>query len=253
MTYNIKYDNKNDTLNHWDKRKHTLVKLINHYGPSFLGTQEGLLHQIEYMDMALIDYDFVGVARKDGKKKGEYSALFYNKLQFSPIKSGTFWLSSSPDEPSVGWDAALERICSYGLFEEKRTYKKIWVFNTHFDHVGKNARENSVALILKKIKQLNTQNYPVLLIGDFNLQPNETPIIHLMTQMDDGLKNSKSPFYGPSGTYNGFQNKPITRRIDYVFSKGVSVISYEHIDDRLASNRHISDHLPVFMTFKNLE
>jgi len=252
MTYNIKYDNKNDTLNHWDKRKSKLVQLINHYQPSFVGTQEGLHHQVQYLDSSLVHYNFVGVGRKDGKKKGEYSALFYDKNHFTLLSSSTFWLSEAPDHPSVGWDAALERVCSYGLFEENKTSKKIWVFNTHFDHIGKEARSNSVKLILQKMKQLNPNNNPVLLLGDFNLHPNEAPIGIIKSQMDDGLEISETPFFGPPGTFNGFENKPITRRIDYIFSKRVNVKSYEHIDHRLHSDRHISDHLPVFMKWETL-
>ena len=71
MTYNIKYDNTNDTINNWNDRKATLINLILHYNPSFIGTQEALHHQVNYIDKGLSNFSFVGVGRDDGNHKGE--------------------------------------------------------------------------------------------------------------------------------------------------------------------------------------
>ena len=63
------------------------------------------------------DYKYVGVGRDDGNRKGEYCAIFFNEKKYKLLKNSTFWLSERPNEVSIGWDAALERICTYALLE----------------------------------------------------------------------------------------------------------------------------------------
>ncbi|MEM8889234.1 MAG: endonuclease/exonuclease/phosphatase family protein, partial [Bacteroidota bacterium] len=140
MTYNLRYDNPNDGENRWDLRKEFLRDQLKFFEPDVMGIQEGLKHQLDYLDGELSAYSYIGVGRDDGKEKGEYTAIFYKADKLSLIRQSTFWLSESPDEISVGWDAALERICTYALFEEKAGGAKFYVFNTHFDHRGEKAR-----------------------------------------------------------------------------------------------------------------
>lgn len=249
ISYNIRYDNKGDTINNWNDRKATMAALIQHYDADIVGTQEGLHHQITYLDSALPGFSYLGVGRDDGKEKGEYTAIFYNTDKFKVLKTNTFWLSETPEKVSVGWDAALERICTYALFEDLDTKKQFWVFNTHFDHIGTKARTNSAQLIYKKINEINTDDLPVILMGDLNLTPDTEAIQFFKKYLTDAKDISKKPFYGPVGTFNGFkQDRILKDRIDYFFVKNVKVLSYTHIDDRMANNKHISDHLPVLMT-----
>ncbi|HZJ19816.1 MAG TPA: endonuclease/exonuclease/phosphatase family protein [Pricia sp.] len=251
MTYNIKYDNVNDTVNNWNDRKEKLVELIEHYGPSFIGMQEALHRQVAYIDSSLTDFSYIGVGREDGKQKGEYSEIHYDSTQYKVLEHHTFWLSDTPDKPSVGWDAALERICTYGLFENLESGEKLWVFNTHFDHKGDTAREESAELIVKKIKEINTDNLPVVLTGDFNLTPDEKPIHLIKNYMQDGQEITSTPFYGTSGTFNGFEpDRILDHRIDYIFVKNLKVENYMHIDDRMENLKYISDHFPVLATLK---
>lgn len=247
ITYNIRYDNPNDGDNIWDNRKSKMASLLNYYEPSFFGIQEGLLHQVEYLDSCLTAYEYIGVGRDDGKQKGEYCALFYDTRSYKVIIDSTFWLSEAPDTPSSGWDADLNRICTYGLFENLDTQKRIWVMNTHFDHRGEMARQNSARLISQRIEQMNRDHLPLVLMGDFNATSEQKPIQILKAHLSDALEISEKPFYGPPGTSNGFRNEEIVRRIDYLFTRNVKVLSYAHIDDRLDNNNHISDHLPVLL------
>ena len=99
--------------------------------------------------MQLKDYNYIGEGRNGGNS-GEYSAIYFKSEKISLKEKETFWLSETPGEVSVGWDAALERICTYGLFLDKKSGQDFWVFNTHFDHIGSIAREKSAELILKK-------------------------------------------------------------------------------------------------------
>ncbi len=167
------------------------------------------------------------------------------------IESSTFWLSDTPDKVSVGWDADTQRICTYGLFEHLVTKNIIWVFNTHFDHIGKIAQENSAKLLSDTIQKINKEKWPVVLMGDFNVTPEQKPIGILKSNLSYALEISEKPLYGPNGTYNDFKNKAVEERLDYIFVKGLKVKSYVHINERLNNNRQISDHFPVLINIQN--
>lgn len=245
MTYNIRLDLASDGENRWDNRKEMLAGQVLFYEPDFMGVQEALHNQMDYLDKNLRAYDFIGIGRDDGKQQGEYSAIFYNSAKFDILEQHTFWLSETPDKPSKGWDAAYNRVCTYGLFRDKITRQKLWVFNTHFDHVGNMARVESAKLILKKIKEVNKQNLPVVLTGDFNLEDCSESIKLISAEMNDAKKSAKQTF-GPAGTFNAFEfSKPVTKRIDYIFTKGITVTKYAVLSDS-DHCRYPSDHLPVY-------
>lgn len=246
MTYNLRLDAASDGDNRWDARKALLANQVLFYEPDFMGVQEALPQQMTYLDSTLTAYDYIGVGRDDGKSQGEHSAIFYNKSKFKVLENHTFWLSPTPDKPSKGWDAAYNRVCTYGLFENIKTKQKFWVFNTHFDHVGNVARMESAKMILEKIKAVNKQKLPFVLTGDFNLTDDNESIKRILTELDDSKQVSKLK-HGPSGTWNAFEfDKPVTERLDYIFvpKKGVTVTKYAVLSD--SNNKHyLSDHLAV--------
>jgi len=251
MTYNIKYDNPRDSVNNWDNRKDEVVLLMKHYRPQIFGVQEALLHQLIDLDEGLSNYSRIGVGRDDGKEKGEFSAIYYNSELLSVMSQSTFWLSDTSDEVSMGWDASYKRVCSYGLFKNKLSKQEFLVFNVHYDHKGELAREKSSELILERIKKINKNNYPVILMGDFNAQVEDVPIKTITKAFDDGSKLARNGIYGPVGTFTGFEIDIIPeKRIDFIFVKGFKVDKYSHIDDRKMDNNYLSDHLPVFIEFK---
>jgi len=248
MTYNIKLDYPKEGANSWIQRKPFLVNQVKFYNPDFLGVQEALPNQMRDMESLLVDYNFVGVGRDDGKDSGEYSAIFYNKKSFKVIEASTFWLSENPEKVSMGWDAVCNRVCTYALFKNKKTKQKFWVFNTHFDHVGKKARINSAKLIIQKITKFNKKEYPVILMGDFNSEPETETIRFIKNYLNDSQEVSFSEPFGPSGTFNGFKfHEPVTRRIDFIFvSSDVKVNKYAILSDSKDCN-YPSDHLPVYV------
>lgn len=248
ISYNLRFDNQNDGENKWDLRKDFLAQQLHFYSPDFFGTQEGKLHQLQYLKNNLTDYDYVGRGRDDSENQGEFSALFYNKNKFKVIEQATFWLSETPDKVSKGWDAALERICSYGLFEDIKTKQKLYVFNTHFDHMGEVARLNSAHLIIEKINAINTQKFAVILTGDFNSEPDSKPYLYLASQMNDARSISKIAPFGPAGTFNNFEfHKPVTTLIDYIFTSknNIEVLKFAVLSDS-KDCKYPSDHLPVY-------
>ncbi len=246
MSYNIRLSIDSDKENSWENRKQDAIALMSYYHPDVMGVQEALWQQMNDIKNGLKGYDYIGVGRDDGKQKGEFSAIFYNAEKLKVLKSGTFWLSETPDVPSKGWDAALNRICSYALLKEMKSGKEFWAFNIHFDHVGNLARVNAAKLILEKIKSFNQKSLPVVLTGDFNLTEDSEPIRILSQNMNDSFYHSATPHYGPKGTFQGFDIQKISNeRIDYIFVKKFKVLSNRTINDRRENLLYPSDHFPV--------
>lgn len=246
MTYNIRLSLESDKENSWDNRKEDALALLSYYHPDYFGVQEAVPQQMTDIKTSLKDYDYVGVGRDDGKNQGEYSAIFYDKTKLEVTKSGTFWLSETPDKPSKGWDAAYNRVCTYAFFKIKKTGKQFLAMNLHFDHVGDVARVNSAKLILEKIKTLNPKNLPLTLTGDFNLTDDTEPIKIISKTLDNVYYHSKTPHYGPYGTFTGFDiNTAPKERIDYIFVKGFDVLSNRTINDRRENLLYPSDHFPI--------
>lgn len=247
MTYNIKYANENDGDNSWSYRKEHLRNQLRFYEPDIFGVQEALLGQLEFIQEGLPNYNFSGEGR-DGKTSGEYSAIFFNTQKYELLKEGTFWLSETPGKVSKGWDAAYPRICSYLQLKDQVTGQKFYVFNTHFDHVGDQARQESARLIISKIGEINTESLPFILMGDFNLEP-DTPEIRLLSETFSETKAAANLVFGPAGTFNAYHfMEPVKRRIDYIFtSKGdFEVLKYGVLSDS-KDLKYPSDHLPVMV------
>ena len=252
MTYNIRMATESDGDNAWSKRKEFLTSQVLFYAPDVMGVQEALPQQMTYLSENLTGYKHVGVGR-EGENKGEFSAVFYNADKFEVLKSDTFWLSETPEKISTGWDAALPRICTYALFKDRKDNTEFYVFNTHFDHIGVEARKQAAALILKKMNALNTEKVPVFLTGDLNLEPDNDPIAVLKTELNDTHELAPLGSFGPSGTFNGFKfDEPVTTRIDYIFQGKTNksqILKHAVLSD--SKNLHYaSDHLPVYVLVK---
>lgn len=251
MTYNIRYDNPKDGINKWDNRKENLIDLINFYSPDVFGIQEGLFNQVAFLNQNLPNYSFYGIGRDDGKNKGEFSAIYYKKDLFEVLVDSTIWLSSSPEKVSVGWDASMERICSFVLLKHKTKNISFWVFNTHFDHIGKKAQYESAKLISKTVEEVNVNNLPFFLIGDLNVTPEEETIKFLKDKFADSFDISETKPYGQKGTFNNFNYlKTAESRIDYIFtdSKHIGVLKHHTIGD-YNNQLFPSDHFPVLIEF----
>ena len=252
MSFNIRYDNPKDGKQNWHHRKANVVRMINFYDLDIIGMQEVLVHQLNYLKENLNQYNSVGVGRKDGKEKGEFAPVFYRKDRYEELKSGTFWLSETPDKVSKGWDAALERIASWVVLKDKYTGKEFIFINTHFDHRGKKARVESSKLLKRKVKELSG-NLPMILTGDFNLVP-ESEGIQILLKADgkNTVVNSSDVSrynYGPDWTTCGFDNRPFEERkvIDYVFLKNVSTVHRYAVIAEMLNDLFLSDHCPVFV------
>jgi len=250
ISCNIRYDEPADGRNNWYNRKKALVDfLVSPFSndalqPLVLGIQEGLHHQVMYIDSLLGNYSFTGCGRDDGGQKGEYCAIFYNQDKVSVLSSGTFWLSETPDKPSRGWDAALPRICTYALFQSNPEGTPFYVFNCHLDHMGVQARKESVRLMEYMIQKINYRRYPVIVMGDFNMVPEDLPWTNPATQWSDSWLSAEEK-EGPVGTFHAFGKEEKHRRIDYIFLRGIEVLSSRHLSVSQNSGTFLTDHLPV--------
>ncbi|MEI9918814.1 MAG: endonuclease/exonuclease/phosphatase family protein [Bacteroidota bacterium] len=238
MTYNIRLDVASDGVNQWSNRKEKLPALIQKYDPDLVGLQEAMHHQLMEILKALPQYGYIGVGRDDGKEKGEYSAILYRKDRFTLQSQSTSWLSETPDVPgSKSWDAAITRVLTRGIFLDKKNNKKFIYFNTHFDHIGKEARKNSASIIVEAIRK-ESAGLPVIVTGDFNSQPTEDPY----KVVKDFLSDSRS---GEQGTFCTFKvNGAPCTLIDYIFYKDLKSSDYKVITDN-DGTYYPSDHLPV--------
>lgn len=219
-TYNIRNKNSYDSLqgNVWQVRSKVICDLINFEQPDIFGTQEALIGQIRDMLPLLDGYRYIGVAREDGHLSGEHSAIFYKVDRLQLIDSGNFWLSTTPHQPSKGWDAACVRICSWGEFKELSSGRHFFFFNLHMDHVGVEARRQGAQLVVRQIDSI-AHGLPAILTGDFNVdQTNE--IYSIFTQqghLTDSYEAAPLRLC-ENGTFNSFRSDlKTTSRIDHIF------------------------------------
>lgn len=248
MSFNIRYDNPDDSLNNWQYRKDVAAKTIKSQNADIVGAQEVLVNQLNDLKSRLPEYNAIGVGREDGIEKGEYSAILYKKDRFKEIKSGYFWLSETPEVAgSKGWDGACERIATWAILEDISSKKQLFFINTHLDHVGKIARQEGVTLLLSRANAL-AKGLPIIMTGDFNATP-ESDVIKHVTDVNspEHLIHSKDIAVEKSGTdwtFHGFGKVPMERRefIDYVFvSKGIKVAKHSVLPEKL-DDVFISDH-----------
>lgn len=251
MTFNIRYNNAKDSINAWPNRKEFAASQIAFHQAHIVGLQEALNGQLLDLEQSLPNYKYLGVGRDDGKTKGEYSAVLYDSLRLQAIKSETFWLSETPQVPgSKSWDAAITRVVTWVLFKDRKTKKQFYLFNTHFDHVGKVARKSSATILLNKVKEI-ANGKTAIITGDFNAHPSDEPIQVIMDagnplRFTDSKAISQQPHYGPTGTFNAFTNKETSDQpIDYIFIKGKATVLQHATLSQTWQGRFSSDHFPV--------
>lgn len=243
MTYNVKISGSG--LRSVETRLPLIVNNIKLNAPDSFGIQEADKNWVEGIAEKTDDYAHVEKHREDGIEKGEASAIFYLKEKYELVDSGHFWLSETPDEPSFGWDAACERITTWVILKDKGTGFTYAHFNTHFDHVGSQAKAESVALLSAKIAEI-APDIPVVLTGDFNLREGSSNYSNLVSC---GLKDTKylAERYDNHATYHGYNVvMPNTKPIDFVFVNGyVSSVKSSRINSSFINHIFASDHFPV--------
>lgn len=253
MSFNLRYNNPADGVNAWPNRRDWVGNLIRFHEADVIGVQEALLGMLTDLDARLPGFARVGVGRSDGRTAGEFSAILYRTDRLTVEDSGTFWLSPTPGVVgSRGWDAALERVATWARFRDRQSGCRHLHLNTHFDHVGEQARQESARLIRRMLPTLSA-GLPIVVTGDLNTDP--TSVAYRILTRDtvpgavpplaDAMFASQRGHYGPTSTWTEFRAIEPGRRIDYVLvSSRVAVLSHGILTDRW-DDRFPSDHLPV--------
>ncbi len=241
MSYNIRYGDAKDGTNSWPMRYVATFDMLKDQAPDVFGVQEALDYQVLYIEQ-MCGYEYVGVGRENGKKEGEHMAIFWNKKTVSMTKWGTFWLSETPDKPSMGWDAACKRTATWALMKCKKTGKKFYFVNTHLDHQGTEAQVNGMKLVVEKIAEINKEGLPVVLTGDFNVTPDSKALVELDARMQSARKIADKT--DNLGTYNGWGKSD--GMIDYIYVSGFSSCpEFQTVTKRYQDRKFVSDHYPV--------
>jgi endonuclease/exonuclease/phosphatase family metal-dependent hydrolase len=198
----------------------------------------------------LQEYSYTGIGRDDGKQDGEYTAIFYKKSRFSLLGTDNFWLSETPEYPSLGWDAVCIRICTYVKLSDNITKKEFIHYNTHLDHVGQTAKVEGAKLIKKRVFD---NKMPAVITGDFNFHENSAPYNEMA---GEGIKDAKysaelSMSYGTFHKYGAIETIEQNSPIDYIFYTGndFKILEYKVLVNG-SEGEHASDHYPVLVTLK---
>lgn len=242
ISYNIRFANKKDGANIWQNRAKASPAMIKDYAPDVFGVQEALAVQLEYLDGKLPQYSFVGVGREDGRKKGETMAIFYNTRKVRLLDWGTYWLSETPEKPSRGWDADCKRTATWTLMEMKGSGKKFFYVNTHLDHRGDMAQQKGLELILERIAAMNPEGLPMILTGDFNVEPDAPVLYGLNAKMTDARRSALMT--DSRATFNAWGKSASI--IDYIYHSGFTECAeFETIVRQYKDVLYISDHYPI--------
>ena len=241
MSYNIRLGSANDGTNSWAMRYAATGEMLEDQKPDVFGVQEALDYQVRYIE-EMCGYEYVGVGRENGKSEGEHMAIFWNKKTVSMLKWGTFWLSETPEKPSMGWDAACRRTATWALTKDKKTGKKFYFINTHLDHKGAEAQKNGLKLIVDRLSEINPDGYPMVLTGDFNITPDNKALTELDAKMQSARKIAEKT--DSLDTYNGWGRG--SGVIDYIYVSGFSSCpEFQTVVKRYNDRKFVSDHYPV--------
>lgn len=249
MSFNLKVDNVGDA-NSWDNRRDAVISMINQEKPTVIGTQEAQPHMITYISRNCPNYGWYGLGRDTGDVppesdtylREESATIFYDKDRVEMLEHGTFWLSETPDVPSLGWDAGYNRTCTWGLFREKDSGLEFYFFNTHLDNSGSIARTESMKLIVNKMAEINTNNFPAFITADFNSNTNQDCFLPLQAVMKDARQTA--PETDNNMTYNGFSTTG-GRMLDHIFYSGDCTPTLYHTLIEDYGVPFISDHYPI--------
>jgi Glycerophosphoryl diester phosphodiesterase len=249
MSFNVRYGTAKDGDFVWENRKDAACAMILDKHPAVFGVQEALDFQLTYFEEHCPGYRFVGVGREDGLHEGEHMAVFYDSNRIELLQWGTYWLSETPFQPSLGWDAACRRTATWTLLKDKATDRQFYFVNTHLDHVGKEARRRGLLLLVERIGAMNPDGYPMILTGDMNVYPDDPCLNELRTLMQDSRQTAKVT--DNDQTWHDWGKVTGNPPIDYVFYAGFQGCDkFEVVREPYGGIAYVSDHYPVMATLR---
>lgn len=245
ISSNIRFSTHDDGPQAWPKRKSILARTLLHYSPLIIGTQEGREPQLREFLSLLPDFSVSDVNRSWINER-MYPCLFFNTKHLQVEESGDFWLSETPGvDGSSSFGSMFPRLCTW--MQASVNESSFFVFNTHLDHVRDETRHSQAKVLCDQIKKINSQNLPMILMGDFNDSPTsltrsiiEKELPTLVDNWTSAEESSHHPFSGQNSQGD---------RIDWIlhsFRQKVQI----HLDKSVENNTWPSDHFPVVAKFK---
>ena len=205
-SYNIRLaTGDKGTPNAWELRRDALIAQIRRMNLDAFGLQEVRPEQAAFLRERLPEFEFVGEHRGADRKSDEASPVFFRKTRFEALKSGTFWLSETPEVPGKkGWGAACPRVCSWMWLRDRVTGRTFCFANTHTDHVSALARKEGMLLIVRRMKEFGA-GAPIVFTGDHNCRENEEPAQAVSQILKNALYVTETPPEGPWRTFTGWK------------------------------------------------
>lgn len=256
VSFNIRYGTASDGDNEWSKRRELLFEVTRELDADILGLQEALAFQIDEIEAAVQGYAAVGVGRDDAARGGEHTAILFRKSRLRVADAGTFWFSDTPEVPaSRSWGNRITRICTWARFVD-RDGRGFYVFNLHLDHESQPSREQSVALLARRIEARAFPAEPVIVTGDFNAGERNPAITALIERSDAASRlvdtfRVMHPSATDVGTFTGFKfGNTAGEKIDYVLVQPGTEVLSAGIVRTSRDRRYPSDHFPVAATIR---
>lgn len=258
VTFNLRKDSVMDLQNRWTRRRNMVLDFIRNSGASIIGVQELMPSMKQDMVKQLDNYSIFGSGRSR-KMFNEHSDILVNNEDVEVDFSKTIWLSKNPEKKgSHAFLAFFPRICTICEVKFKDTGRKIRVFNAHFDHISKWAREIGVEMILSYMAKFQQEEpMPMVLMGDFNVKPTNRLITKLRKNLNEyGIHLVDAYHYihrgcSPINTYHGFKGKRDgTRQLDYIFVSDDLQVLNTYVDRTENHGRYLSDHYPMVATLR---
>lgn len=229
ITFNIRYANQGDGDNRWELRRPRVLEWLKTQDADLVALQEVLPIQRDELDAGLAHYRSYGVSR-DRERRSEQCAWLVRDPWWIE-EADTFWLSPTPKEVSIGWDAALPRVCS--VVRLAGPAGKLWAANVHLDHEGATARQRGLEMIAAQYPG----DLPGLIVGDFNQRDLARSVPALKGWKDAQLEAGQEEW----GTFHGFEGGTLGDRIDAVlYSPQWRLGHFE-----LGLDPALSDHYPL--------
>jgi endonuclease/exonuclease/phosphatase family metal-dependent hydrolase len=253
MSFNVRTSGAKDGENAWPLRRDFFFQEIARCAPTLIGFQEVREDQHDAIVERMPEYAFVGVARDDGKRKGEWSLIGFRKDRFDNLGGGDFWLSETPEVAgSKSWDAALTRICTWVRLRDRVTKREFLYANTHFDHKGVQARAEASRVIAKRVRDL-ARGEPVILTGDLNINE-DTPAYAVLAKpqgdapawLIDSYRETHPQRSPDEASFHAFKGTVTGSRIDFIFHTREFKATASTIERKTSpSGKYPSDHYAV--------
>lgn len=245
LTQNIRYlDDEGGNM--VAQRAPRFNQLVTEYQPDLILIQEDNYHWCPILEKLFEDmYGVVGTY-SDGPEgtRGNRQSIFFRKDRYELVDQGALWLSDTPSEPYTKFaDSKSCRHCTWAILKDTFTGRELFVCNTHLDTASEEVRLKQLAVLQEHMGGYMEQ-YPTLLVGDFNSRPDGHVYATVTQTLSDPHVTAAVKLNNAEFTYDKYGTEDDPRRLDYLFyNDGLVAETYRVMIDLY--NGYVSDHYGV--------